>query len=92
MPVLLGFYGILSLFGEYPKTEALIYLFQIIIILYPPFTIFSVFHAHFVRRNIESLSRRLLPEKRENCYHICSCEEMASGHDLETQESEIIRR
>jgi hypothetical protein len=65
MPVLLGFYGILSLFGEYPKTEALIYLFQIIIILYPPFTIFSVFHAHFVRRKIESLSRRLLPEKRD---------------------------
>jgi hypothetical protein len=81
MPVLLGFYGILSLFGEYPKTEALIYLFQIIVILYPPFTIFSVLHAHFVRRNIESLSKRLFPEKRDKCYHICSCEEMASGND-----------
>jgi hypothetical protein len=65
MPVLFGFYGILTLFGEYPKTEAFVYLFQIIVILYPPFTIFSVLHAHFVRRNIESLSRRLLPEKRD---------------------------
>ena len=36
MPVLFGFYGIVSLFGEYSKTEALIYLFQIIVILYPP--------------------------------------------------------
>jgi len=92
MPILFGFYGILSLFGEFPKTEALIYLFQIIVILYPPFTIFSVLHAHFVRRNIESLSRRLLPEKREKRYHICSCEEMASGHDLGIQKSEVIWR
>jgi hypothetical protein len=59
MPVLFGFYGIFSLFGEYPKTEALLYLFQIVVILYPPFTVFSIFHAHFVRRNIGSLSRRL---------------------------------
>jgi hypothetical protein len=92
MPVLFGFYGIFSLFGEYSKTEALIYLFQIVVILYPPFTFFSIFHAHFVRRNIESLSKRLFPEKRDKCYHICSCEEMASGHDLGTQDSKIIWR
>ena len=82
MPVLFGFYGILSLFGEYSRTEALLYLFQIVVILYPPFAIFSIFHAHFVRRNIESISRKIFPEKRDKCYHICSCEEMASGHDL----------
>lgn len=92
LPVLFGFYGILSLFGEYSRTETLLYLFQIVVILYPPFAIFSIFHAHFVRRNIESLSKRLFPEKRYKCYHICSCEEMASGHDLGTQESEIIWR
>jgi len=92
LPVLFGFYGILSLFGEYSRTETLLYLFQIAVILYPPFALFSIFHAHFVRRNIESLSKRLFPEKRDKCYYICSYEEMASGHDLGTQESEIIRR
>ena len=63
MPILFGFYGILSLFGEYPKTEALIYLFQIIVILYPPFAIFSIFHAHFVQRRAENLLERLFVEK-----------------------------
>ena len=90
MPVLFGFYGILSLFGEFSRTEALLYLFQIVVILYPPFAMFSIFHAHFVRRNIESLSKELFLEKRDTCYHMCSDEEMASGHDLGTQESEII--
>jgi len=90
MPVLFGFYGILSLFGEFSRTEALLYLFQIVVILYPPFAMFSIFHAHFVRRNIESLSKELFLEKRDTCYHMCSDEEMGSGHDLGTQESEII--
>jgi hypothetical protein len=90
MPVLFGFYGILSLFGEYSRTEALLYLFQIIIILYPPFAIFSIFHAHYVRRNIESLSKKIFSEQRDKCYHVRSCEAMASGHDLGTQKSEII--
>ena len=63
MPVLFGFYGIVSLLGEYPKTEALIYLFQIIVILYPPFAIFSIFHAHFVQRRAENLLERLFVEK-----------------------------
>jgi hypothetical protein len=90
MPVLFGFYGVFGLFSQFQKTEALIYLFQIVVILYPTFTIFSVFHAHFVRRNIESLSKRLFPEKRDKSYHISSCEEMTSGYDLGTQDLEII--
>ena len=81
MPIVFGLYGVFSLFGEFSKTQALVYLFQMVVILYPPFTVFSIFHAHFVRRNIESLSKRLLPDRRDKCYHICSCEEMAPGHD-----------
>jgi len=92
MPVLFGFYGILSFLGEYSRTEALLYLFQVVVILYPPFAILSIFHAHFVRRNSESLSRKILPEKRDKCYHIYGYGAMASGHDLGTQESEIIWR
>ena len=64
MPVLFGFYGMFSLIGEYPKTEALIYLFQIIVILYPPFAVFSIIHAHFVQRKAENILRRLFGEKR----------------------------
>jgi hypothetical protein len=63
MPILFGFYGILSFFGEFSKAQALFYLLQIILILYPPFTIFSVFHAHFVRKRAEDLSDRLHAEK-----------------------------
>jgi hypothetical protein len=63
IPVLFGFYGMLTLFGEYPKTEAFVYLFQIIVILYPPFTTFSIFHAHFVQSKAEELSKRLNVEK-----------------------------
>src|SRR4030043_588713 len=65
MPVLFGFYGVFSLFSQFQKKEALIYLFQMIVILYPSFTIFNVFHTHFLRRNIESLSKKLFFEKRE---------------------------
>ena len=63
MPIVFGLYGILSLFGEFPKVEALLYLFQVVVILYPPFAVFSVFHALFIRRRAENLSRRLNVEK-----------------------------
>jgi hypothetical protein len=63
MPVLFGFYGMLSLFGEYPKTEALVSLFQIIVILYPPFAVFSIIHSHVVQRRAENLFERLVIEK-----------------------------
>ena len=63
MPVLFGFYGVFSLFSEFQKTEALLYLFQVVVILYPPFTIFSVFHTHFVQKRAENLLDRILSEK-----------------------------
>jgi len=59
MPIVFGLYGTFSLFGEFSRLQALIYLFQIIVILYPPFAIFSVFHAHFVRKRAEDLSKTL---------------------------------
>jgi len=65
MPILFGFYGIFSLFSQFQKTQALLYLFQVAVILYPPFAIFSVFHTHFVQKRAENLLGRLLIE-REN--------------------------
>jgi hypothetical protein len=64
MPIAFGLYGVFSLFGEFPKVQALVYLLQIAVMLYPPFTVFSIFHAHFVQGRAEELSRRLHVEKR----------------------------
>jgi hypothetical protein len=63
MPILFGFYGVFSLFSQFQKTQALLYLFQVAIILYPPFAIFSVFHAHFIQRRAEALLDRLLKKE-----------------------------
>jgi hypothetical protein len=64
MPIAFGLYGVFSLFDQFSKMHALIYLFQMVVILYPSFTIFTVFHAHFVQRKAEELSKRLNVEKR----------------------------
>ena len=63
MPIVFGMYGVLSLFGEFSKIQALVYLFQMVVILYPPFAIFSVFHAHFIQKRGEDFSKRLFVEK-----------------------------
>ena len=63
MPILFGFYGVFSLFSQFQKTQALLYLFQVAVILYPPFAIFSVFHAHFIQKRGENLLVRLFDEK-----------------------------
>jgi len=63
MPVLFGFYGVFGLFSQFQRTEALVYLFQIVLILYPPFVVFSVFHTHFLQKRGESLLHKLLNKK-----------------------------
>jgi hypothetical protein len=49
MPVLFGFYGIFSLVASHPKGQAAFNLLKIVVILYPPFTVFSVFHNYFLK-------------------------------------------
>ncbi len=49
MPILFGFYGIFGLVSSFPKVQALTYLFKTIVVLYPPFVVFAVFHNHFIR-------------------------------------------
>ena len=63
MPILFGFYGVFGLFSQFQKTEALVYLFQIAVILYPPFAVLSVFHTHFLQKRGETLLHRLLNKK-----------------------------
>jgi len=59
VPVIFGFYGILSLFGEFQIKQSLIYPFQMVLILYPPFTVFSVLHTHFIQKRVELFSNKL---------------------------------
>jgi hypothetical protein len=56
LPIFLGFYGIIALLNEFQMRQSLIYLWQMALILYPPFTVFSVFHAHYVRKRASLLS------------------------------------
>ena len=58
MPILFGFYGVFSLPASYPKGQAAINLFKIIVILYPPFAVFSIFHSYFVKSKGEELSKK----------------------------------
>jgi hypothetical protein len=65
MPIIFGLYGVFSLFDQFSKMQALAYLFQMIVILYPSFIVFSVCHAHLVQKKARDLSKRLFLEKRE---------------------------
>jgi hypothetical protein len=66
MPIIFGLYGVFSLFDQFSKRQALTYLVQIIVILYPSFTVFSVLHAHFVQKNAKNLSKSLFIQKGES--------------------------
>jgi hypothetical protein len=56
MPILFGFYGIFSLMADYPARQAFIFLFRIVMILYPPFAVFAVLHFRYLRSREEHFS------------------------------------
>lgn len=56
MPILFGFYGVFSLLDDYPAQQALVFLFRIVMILYPPFAVFAVMHFRFLRSREEQFS------------------------------------
>ena len=58
MPIIFGFYGIFSLVSDFPTLRAFTYLLRTVIILYPPFTVFTVFHAHFLKNKAEYFSQK----------------------------------
>jgi hypothetical protein len=59
LPVILGFYGMISLSKNHSMMMAMQYLVQMILILYPPFLVFNVFHAFYVNRSESRLIERL---------------------------------
>ena len=59
MPIIFGFYGLFSLAANFPTGVAFIYLFKIIIVLYPPFAVFVVFYNNFLRRRKDEFSQAI---------------------------------
>ena len=59
LPTLFGFYGMISVFQDHSRLLAMLYISQIAVALYPPFVIFSVFHAIYIRRKEKLLLERL---------------------------------
>jgi hypothetical protein len=60
MPVIFGFYGIINLLGNYSASEALLFVFKIAIVLYPPLAVFAVLHTYFIRSKIALFSKSYL--------------------------------
>ena len=58
MPIIFGFYGIFSLIADYPARQVLVFLLRTVLILYPPFTIFAVFHFLFLINREKHFSER----------------------------------
>jgi len=53
MPLIFGFYGIFSLTADFPTLQVFIHLFKTVIILYPPFTVLTVFHNRLLKNKAE---------------------------------------
>lgn len=60
MPIIFGFYGIFSLSADFPTSQVFIYLFKTVIILYPPFTVFTVLHTLLLKRKADYFFQKAL--------------------------------
>ncbi|MBI5605558.1 MAG: hypothetical protein HY879_19680, partial [Deltaproteobacteria bacterium] len=63
MPTIFGLYGLFSLLSQYPRENALVDIFRIILAFYPPLVVFVVVHSHFITGKIDFHSRKNLLKK-----------------------------
>lgn len=59
LPIIFGFYGIFSLFESHERLLAVQYIFQMIIVLYPPFVVMNVFHFLYIEKYESILLEKL---------------------------------
>ncbi len=64
LPIVFGFYGIFSLFDEYDRLPAALYIAQMVIVLYPPFVVFSVLHNRYLRSREGKLLVKLKADQK----------------------------
>ena len=65
LPILFGFYGIISMFQEHSRLFAVRYIAEMVVVLYPPFLTFGVCHAFYIRRREAFLLERLKDNPEE---------------------------
>jgi hypothetical protein len=51
LPIIFGFYGIFSLFESHERLLAVQYIFQMIVVLYPPFIVMTVLHFLYIEKH-----------------------------------------
>ena len=61
LPIVFGFYGIFSLFESHAHLLAILYIAQMVVVLYPPFVAMAVFHALYVEKREAILLDKLRP-------------------------------
>jgi hypothetical protein len=59
LPIVFGFYGIISLFDNNARFFVAKYVAQMVVVLYPPFVIFTVIHFRYLKGHGQGLLRRL---------------------------------
>ena len=59
LPILFGFYGMITIFQNHTQVLAIQYILQMVLILYPPFLIFNVFHVIYLQRKENLLLEKL---------------------------------
>jgi hypothetical protein len=59
LPILIGFYGIFSLFGSHERLLAIRYIAQMVLALYPPFLILAIVHKFYTEKRELLILKRL---------------------------------
>jgi hypothetical protein len=62
LPVIFGFYGIFNLFESHERLLAIRYIFQMVIVLYPPFVVMTVLHFLYIEKYENILLEKLKTE------------------------------
>ncbi len=65
LPLITGAIGVSSLFHTSLASDAIVDLLEIVMVLYPPYILFTVFHHEFVKRKRSSLARKLVTKRIE---------------------------
>ena len=61
LPIVFGFYGIFSLFESHAHLLAVLYIAQMVVVLYPPFVTMAVLHALYIEKREAILLDKLKP-------------------------------
>jgi hypothetical protein len=73
LPIVFGFYGIFSLFESHAHLLAVLYIAQMVVVLYPPFVIMAVLHSLYIEKyepilleKLKTGSRVILTDEQES--------------------------